>query len=123
VLWGHSLGTGVAVRLAAERPVGKLILEAPYTSVVDVAASIFPFVPVRWLIHDHFHSDQRSARVTAPVLVLHGARDDAIPIAFGERLFALIRAPKKFVRFPDGGHIDLDDHGAMAVVHEFLTSE
>src|SRR5580692_8653933 len=50
VVWGFSLGTGVAVALAAEHPVGKLILEAPYTSIVDVAATVFRFVPVRWLI-------------------------------------------------------------------------
>ena len=52
VVWGFSLGTGVAVALAAEQPVGKLILEAPYTSIVDVAASVFPIVPVRLLMRD-----------------------------------------------------------------------
>src|SRR6266478_4551569 len=108
VVWGFSLGTGVAVALAAEHPVGKLILEAPYTSIVDVAASAFPFVPVRWLMRDRFRSDQRIARVTAPLLVMHGIGDPTIPIALGERLFALAREPKQFVRFPGGGHNDLD---------------
>lgn len=122
VLWGHSLGTGVAVKLASERPIGKLILEAPYTSTADVAALTFPFVPVRLLMRDQFRSDQRIGRVTAPVLVLHGARDDVIPIAFGERLFGLVGARKKFVRFPDGGHIDLDAHGALAAVREFINA-
>src|SRR4030088_736378 len=59
IVWGFSLGTGVAVALAAEQPVARLILEAPYTSIVDVAASGFPFVPVRWFLRDRFHSDQR----------------------------------------------------------------
>ena len=59
VAWGFSLGTGVAVALAAEQPVGKLILEAPYSSIADVAASAFPIFPVRLLIRDSFHSDQR----------------------------------------------------------------
>ncbi len=120
VAWGHSLGTGVAVRLAAERKLGGLILEAPYTSTADVAVMRFPFVPVRRLMKDQFRSDLRIGKVTAPVLVMHGVRDRVIPIALGERLFALINSPKRFVRFSEGGHIDLDDFGALAVVADFL---
>src|SRR5205807_7121719 len=87
VVWGFSLGTGVAVALAAEQPIGKLILEAPYTSIVDVAASAFWFAPVRLLMRDRFHSDQRIARIRVPLLVMHGALDPTIPVVFGERLF------------------------------------
>lgn len=122
VLWGHSLGSGVAVRLAAERAIAGLILEAPYTSAADIAAMRFWFVPVRLLMKDPFHSDRHIADVTAPVLVLHGARDDVIPLAVGERLYALIRAPKRFVRFAQGGHVDLDACGALEVVRDFLAS-
>src|ERR1700675_3671864 len=120
VVWGFSLGTGVAVALAAEHPVGKLILEAPYTSLADVAAAAFPFLPVRWLIRDQFHSDERIARVTAPLLLMHGARDPTIAIGFGERLFALAQEPKQFVRFAEGGHNDLDDYGAIHAVRTFV---
>jgi len=120
VIWGFSLGTGVAVAIAAEQPVGKLILEAPYTSIADVAASAFPIFPVRLAIKDPFHSDQRIARVNAPLLVMHGVRDATIPIAFGERLFALAREPKQFFRFPDGGHNDLDAYGAIETVRQFI---
>ena len=119
-VWGFSLGSGVAVALAADQRIGKLILEAPYTSISDVAASAFPFVPVRWLIRDPFHSDQRIARVTAPLLVMHGARDATIPIAFGERLFELAHEPKVFVRFPEGGHNDLDAYGAIETARQFI---
>jgi fermentation-respiration switch protein FrsA (DUF1100 family) len=86
VVWGFSLGTGPATALAANRRIGKLILEAPYTSIADVAAAAFPFIPARWFIRDPFHSDQRIANVTAPVLIMHGERDRTIPIRFGERL-------------------------------------
>ena len=120
VVWGFSLGTGVAVALAAEQQVGKLILEAPYTSLADVAASAFPIFPVRLAMKDPFHSDRRIARVKAPLLALHGVRDATIPIAFGERLFALAHEPKQFVRFPDGGHNDLDAHGATATARKFI---
>ena len=122
VLWGFSLGSGIAVALAADHPVAKLILEAPYTSVADVAASAFPLAPVRWLVRDPFRSDRRMARVTAPLLVMHGARDPTIPIRFGERLFALAREPKQFVRFPEGGHNDLDDYGASETARRFINA-
>jgi uncharacterized protein len=120
VLWGQSLGTGVAVRLASEQPVGKLILEAPYTSTVDVAASHFPWVPVRWLMKDRFHSDERIAAVHVPLLIMHGALDDVIPIRFGERLFALANEPKRFIRFDRAGHNDLDAHGSGAAARKFI---
>ena len=123
VPYGESLGSGVAVALAAEHIVGKVILEAPFTSAVDIGAAAYPFLPVRLLMHDTFRSDERIGKVTAPVLVLHGARDTIVPISYGERLYALISAPKKFVRFPEGHHSDLDSHGAQAAVRDFLAQE
>jgi fermentation-respiration switch protein FrsA (DUF1100 family) len=120
VVWGFSLGTGPAVALAANRRIGKLILEAPYTSIADVAAAAFPFVPVRWFMRDTFHSDQWIVDVTAPVLVMHGERDRTIPIRFGQRLYELARQPKQMVRFPEGGHDDLEHFGAMDVARAFL---
>jgi fermentation-respiration switch protein FrsA (DUF1100 family) len=120
VVWGFSLGTGVAVALAAEQPVGKLILEAPYTSIVDIAGSLLRIVPVRWLARDQFHSDERIGRVTAPLLIMHGTSDPVISIGFGERLFALAHQPKQFVRFPGGGHDNLDDYGAIETARQFI---
>lgn len=122
-IWGFSLGTGPAVALAAGQPTGKLILEAPYTSTVDVAASLLPFMPVRLLMKDQFRSDELIGTVTVPILVMHGERDPGIPISLGERLFALAHGPKRFVRFPNGGHDDLDTHGSIAVVRHFLYGE
>jgi fermentation-respiration switch protein FrsA (DUF1100 family) len=123
VPYGESLGSGVAVALAAEHKVGKVILETPFTSAADIGAAAYPFLPVRLLMHDRFRSDERIGKVTAPVLVLHGARDTVVPIRYGERLYALISAPKKFVRFPEGHHSDLDSHGAQAAVRDFLAHE
>jgi len=120
VLWGHSLGTGVAVKLAATHPVGKLILEAPYSSTADVAADHYPFVPVPWLMKDQFHSDQWIGKVHVPLLIMHGARDNVIDIRFAERLFALANEPKRFIRYDKGGHNDLDDYGAGAAARAFI---
>ncbi len=120
VLSGESLGTAVAVALAAGHEIGGLILDAPFTSAAAVGAAAYPFAPVRWLMKDKFRSDERIGRVSAPLLVLHGGEDRIVPIRFGEALFALAREPKRFVRFPQGGHVDLDDHGAIDVVKNFL---
>ena len=120
VAWGFSLGTGVAVAIASEHPIGKLILEAPYTSTVDVAASLFPIVPVSLLMRDPFHSDRRIGNVSVPLLVMHGDADPAINISFGERLFAMAHEPRQFVRFPGGGHDNLDDFGAIETARQFI---
>ncbi|HEY4862706.1 MAG TPA: alpha/beta hydrolase [Xanthobacteraceae bacterium] len=119
-VFGESLGTGVAIWLAATSPVARIVLQAPYTSIIEVGIAAYPFLPVRLLVKDSYRSDERVGRVTAPMLILHGERDRVVPIRYGERLYALIRAPKKFVRFPEGGHVDLDQYGAMNVIQSFL---
>lgn len=121
VLFGESLGTGVAVALASAREVGAIILDAPFTSTADVGAAVYWFAPVRLFMFDQFHSDRRIGKVHAPLLILHGEQDRVVPIGFGEKLFALANEPKRMQRFPLGGHVNLDDHGAMPVIKEFLT--
>ena len=106
-LWGESLGSGVAVALAADRPIGRMVLQAPFTSAADVGAMRYWYMPVRLLMKDQFRSDLRIGAVTAPVLVLHGERDTIVPISLGERLYDMIKSRKRFVRFPDSGHNDL----------------
>src|SRR6202161_1546989 len=120
VVWGFSLGTGVAVALAAEQRIGKLILEAPYTSTADVAASTFWFMPVRLLMRDQLRSDRRIARVKVPLLIMQGPNDPVIPIVLGERLFALANEPKQFVRFRGGGHENLASFGAIETARQFI---
>jgi fermentation-respiration switch protein FrsA (DUF1100 family) len=123
VLWGESLGTAVAIALAAERPVGRVILEAPFTSAAAVAATHYWYMPVRLLMRDQFRSDERIGKVTAPVLILHGKQDAVVPYAMGEELFALTKAPKHIARFLDGGHEDLDANGALHAVGRFLAGD
>ena len=122
VVFGESLGTGVAVALAATQRVGRLILQAPFTSAVDIGARAYWYLPVRLLMKDPFRSDQRIGQVTAPLLVLHGERDQVVPIAIGERLFSLANEPKRFVRFPAGTHVDLDQYGALDAVRSFIAA-
>jgi fermentation-respiration switch protein FrsA (DUF1100 family) len=123
VLWGESLGSGVAVALAAEKPVGRVILESPFTSAAAVAAKHYWYVPVRLLMTDQFRSDARIGKVTAPLLILHGVKDQTVPYAMGEHLFDIANKPKHIVRFLDGGHEDLDKNGALVAVGRFLAGD
>jgi pimeloyl-ACP methyl ester carboxylesterase len=120
VLWGESLGSGVAVALAADHRVGRIVLEAAFSSAADVGAHGYWFFPVRLLMKDQFRSDLRIPKVRAPLLFLHGERDWVVPIALGERLYALANKPKRFVRFSDAGHEDLDLYGAQDAIRAFL---
>ncbi|MDE0811070.1 MAG: alpha/beta hydrolase [Alphaproteobacteria bacterium] len=124
ILYGESLGSGVAVALAAgmsdEEPPGAIILEAPFTSIVEIAASRYRFVPVRFLIKDRFDSLARVDQIHAPMLILHGARDGVINIQHGKTLHEAANEPKQFVLFDEGRHSDLYDHGALEAVVGFV---
>ncbi len=122
VAMGESLGTGVAVRLAAERPLGALILEAPFTSATDVAARAYPFLPVRLLLKDRFASLEHIGAVTAPLLVLHGTADEVIPLAFGQRLFDAANQPKTFRAIEGANHAALFDPAIWALEADFLAT-
>lgn len=123
ILWGFSLGTGVATALAAENPIQKLVLEAPYLSMADVVAFHVRYVPVRWLLRDQFRSDLRIARIAASLLIMHGDRDRTIPVRFGEQLFGFALQPKQLVRFPEAGHDDLAAYGAIETGLRFIGSD
>jgi len=77
-------------------------------------------MPVSLLMRDPFHSDRRIGNVSVPLLVMHGDADPAINISFGERLFAMAREPRQFVRFPGGGPDNLDDFGAIETARQFM---
>jgi uncharacterized protein len=123
VLWGESLGSGVAIAVAAERPVGRVILEAPFTSAVAVGARHYWYLPVSLLMKDQFRSDTRIGKITAPVMIMHGVHDHVVPYAMGEQLFDLANKPKRLVRFLDGDHEDLDANGALDAVARFLAGD
>ncbi|MES1156723.1 MAG: alpha/beta hydrolase [Alphaproteobacteria bacterium] len=118
VIDGFSLGSGVAVRLASERPARALILEAPFTGVDDVAH--YRAGALGALITQHFASRDYIGRVHMPVFIAHGDADQAIPFAQGERLYALANEPKEFVRMPGSSHVSLVRDGVYTHVFDFL---
>ena len=119
-LLGESLGSGVAVQLAAKREVGALALEAPYTSTVEVAAKIYWWLPVQALMKDQFKSIDFIAAVVAPLLVVHGDQDELIPVEFGKRLFAAANQPKELEVVRGFGHDVLFEETTWAREVEFF---
>lgn len=120
VFIGESLGTGVAVALATTRPARAIILDSPFTSIADVAAGQYWMFPVRPLLRDPFHSDERIKDVHAPLLILHGERDETVPFPFGQRLFSLANEPKTFIDAPSLGHLTLADPAMMQRARDWL---
>lgn len=107
VVMGESLGAGVAVPLAARHEVGAVVLDSPFSSIVDVAAAHFWMFPVRILMRDRFRSDLVIGSVHAPLLVVQGDTDEVTPIRFAEKLYALANEPKRFIRVEGAGHLAL----------------
>ena len=106
IVFGHSLGTGVAVQIAQEFHVGGLMLLAPYLSVPKLARINFWFFPSSLLALDRFENDAKIGKVHVPVLIVNGDEDQVIPPAQGSRLFALANQPKEFHSLPGRGHND-----------------
>jgi fermentation-respiration switch protein FrsA (DUF1100 family) len=120
--YGESLGSGQAVRLAAERPVAGVILEAPLTSTIDVARPVYFWLPLRFVISDQYNVERDIADVKAPLLILHGEQDEVIPAEMGRRIYNAANEPKRLETFPAGHHNDLFDNGAWEPMRNFLLS-
>ncbi len=120
VLYGESLGSGVATQVAVQRHIAGLILDAPFSSLVEVAQRAYPFVPVGPFLKERYQSDGFIDLIDVPLLILHGARDQVIPVEFGQSLFETAKQPKKIVVFPKGNHSDLFEHGAFDRIRDFL---
>lgn len=111
-LVGRSLGSGVAVRLAADRPASRLVLVAPYDSIQELAARQFPYFPVRWLLTDKFESWRYAPAIHVPTLLLQAEHDEVIPAASTERLHAAFAsgvASRIVIR--GAGHNTISDSG------------
>ncbi len=122
VLYGESIGTGVSVQMAMEyTDVRAVVLESPFSSLLDVAADRYFFVPVRYLLKDRFLSSEKISGLKMPVLIVHGAQDRTIPYKFARKLYDVTNEPKEFVTLPEGGHNDLYAFGMSDHVIQFLS--
>ncbi|HRJ69426.1 MAG TPA: alpha/beta hydrolase [Beijerinckiaceae bacterium] len=121
VAFGESLGSSIAIRLASERPqVAAVVLDCPFVSVLSRAQASYPWLPVSLLLVDTFRSDRWIGTVKAPIFIMHGALDRVTPIEEGRKLFALAPDRKRFVAYPDAGHVDNFRFGAADAIWQFL---
>lgn len=105
ILYGHSLGAGIATELALNVQAAGLIIEGAFTSVPDRGAEIYPWVPVRLISRQRFDNIEKIGKVAMPKMVMHAMDDEIIPYVHGQRLYAAARAPKDWVRLR-GGHMN-----------------
>ncbi len=123
VLMGESLGTGVAIALAAAHKAAALVLDSPFSSAVAVAAAHYRLFPVRWLMLDQFRSDLAIGDVHIPVLIIHGDADRVVPISFARQLFELANEPKTFISVAGGEHLVLGSPEVFSRVREWIDTK
>ncbi len=119
VLYGKSLGTGIAVQVAAQRKAAALVLDAPYSAVADVAAGRY-YLPAHLVMRDKYMSREHIKKVQEPLLWLHGQADQVIPVRFGQRLYDAANEPKVFRVFKAGSHYNLYGLGALDTLRAFV---
>src|SRR5680860_561506 len=120
VAYGESLGTAVAVRLALQRHVEGLVLEAPFTSIVDVGRLLWPLFPLSLIMADQYRTIDRIGEVEAPLFIIHGGRDAIIPLDQARHVFHATNEPKSMAVVPHAGPNDLYERGAWETVRGFL---
>jgi uncharacterized protein len=124
IVFGHSLGSAVAVDLASRVPVAGVILDGALTSAVDRGRELYPYIPVRWIAGSRFDSMEKIGRVRVPKLFLHAEGDEVIPLAHGRRLYEAAPQPKTFVQL-HGGHgdaFDVDSANYFGSIAKFLVT-
>jgi fermentation-respiration switch protein FrsA (DUF1100 family) len=120
VLYGGSLGGGVATDLAARRPHRALVLVSAFTSIPDMAQEQYPWLPARWLVRNRFDNLAKIGRCTRPAFLAHGTADRLVPYAQGERLFAAANEPKRFFPMEGYGHNHTPGPEFYAALRQFL---
>ena len=122
ILYGESLGTGIAVEVAQNKNYAGVILESPFTSMINMGKKYYPLFPVRFLLKDKFESYKKIKKVSAPVLVIHGKIDKIVPFAMGEKMYELANEPKFFYFQEYGDHMLDYDEELLSVLKKFIQS-
>jgi len=121
ILFGRSLGAAVAAEMAGRFACQGLILETPFASIRDMAKTVFPFLPVGLFLQSRFDVVEKIGKISVPLLVLHGDRDDVVPYEQGKKVFSAARAPKEFYTIPGASHNDTYRVGGDAYFERLRT--
>jgi len=122
ILYGESLGTGVAVEVAQNKNYAGVILESPFTSMVNMGKKYYPFFPVRFLLKDKFESYKKINNIFVPVLIMHGKVDKIVPYDMGEKMYELANEPKFFYSQEYGDHMIEYDEKLLTALKKFILS-
>lgn len=120
IFYGESLGSGVAIQVALEKPAQGLVLDSPYTSLADRGAEIYWWLPVQSMMSDKYESRSYIGKLKLPIFILHGELDDVVPVAMGRKLFALANEPKEIVTLKGAGHADHWQHGSFKAINAWI---
>ena len=122
ILYGESLGTGVAVEVAQNKKYAGVILESPFTSMVNMGRKYYPFFPVRFLLKDKFESYKKINKISVPILIMHGEVDKIVPYAMGKKMYELANEPKFFYSQEYGDHMIEYDEKLLLALKKFILS-
>lgn len=120
ILFGESLGSGIAAQLAAGTKFFAVILESPYSSIASVAKNFCWFLPINLLLKDRFESVKYLPKATSPVIIFHGTADLTVPYSEGQKVFAAIKSLKKMVTVKGAGHVSFDHQFMLDKVEQFI---
>ena len=123
ILYGESLGCGIAVKLSSQAEFAATVLEAPYTSIADVAQKHYWYLPAKWLIFDQYNIIDIINTIRSPLLILHGEKDDVVDISFGKKVFSAAKEPKELLFIPNANHNNLFEFDAAKKVLDFLEKQ
>ena len=122
ILYGESLGTGIATEIAQNKNFAGLILETPFTSMIDAAKNVYPYIPVGFLLKDRYENDKKIKNINIPLLVMHGEKDQIIPFKMGKKIYEIANKPKYsyFTKYDD--HMMEYDEKLVFVLRSFIKS-
>ena len=119
-IYGESLGTGIAVEIAQNRNFAGVILETPFTSMVDAAKKFYPYIPVSFLLKDKYENKKKIKNINAPILIMHGAKDTIVPFSMGQKIFELANEPKYSYFTEQDDHMMEYNEPLIKVLKKFL---
>ena len=122
IIYGESLGTGVATHLSQNRNFGGLILETPFTSMIDAAKTFYPYIPVGLLLKDKFDNISKIKNVSIPILIMHGEVDHIVPFFMGKKMYEIANEPKYSYFTKHDDHMMEYDENLIKALKSFLKS-
>ena len=122
VIYGESLGTGVATHLSQNKNFAGVILETPFTSMIDTAKIFYPYIPVSLLLKDKFDNKSKIKNINVPVLIMHGEDDQIVPFFMGKKMYAIANEPKYFYFTKHDNHMMEYDENLVKALNSFLQS-